>query len=119
MKASVMPLVRSLPLPRLARPVLIVWVFVAIVLCLVGLTIYGSRVLSAGRAFLALESDRAKAEKDAIYYLGRFAADGQDDDYLAFERAMGRIDKARSLRKLPVAGFASTTRVEALERQAD
>src|SRR5690349_14672531 len=118
MKPSAIPLVRSLPLPRFSRPVAIVWVFVAIVLCLVGLVVYGSGVLSAGRAFLAVESDRAKAEKDAIYALGRFAAGGQEDDYVAFERAMGKVDRARSLRRFPV-GFASTDRVRDLSARAD
>src|SRR5436190_11221518 len=119
MKASVFPLVRSLPLPRLARPVLIVWVFVAIVLCLVGLTIYGSQVLSAGRAYLALESERVKAEKDAIYHLGRFAAEGTEEDLVAFQRSMGKIDKARSLRQLPVAGFAPVQRIQELSAATD
>src|SRR5690349_18646709 len=113
MKPSAIPLVRSLPLPKFSRPVAIVWVFVAIVLCLMGLVVYGSGVLSAGRAFLAIESERAKAEKDAIYALSGFAAGGEEDDYFAFERAMGKVNKARALRRLPV-GFASTDRVRDL-----
>jgi len=119
MKTSVFPLVRSLPLPRLARPVLIVWVFVAIVVCLVGLTIYGSGVLSNGRAYLALEGERVKAEKDAIYHLTRFVQDGSEEDIAAFERAIGKIEKARGLRQLPVAGFAPTQRIQELSAATD
>ena len=118
MKPSAIPLVRSLPLPKFSRPVAIVWVFVAIVLCLAGLVVYGSGVVSAGRAFLANESERAKAEKDAIYALSGFAAGGQEEDYLAYERAMGKVERARTMRRFPV-GFASTDRVRELSARAD
>jgi diguanylate cyclase (GGDEF)-like protein/PAS domain S-box-containing protein len=119
MKTPMVPLVHSLPLPRVARPVLIVWLFVAIVLCLAGLTLYGSRLVSAGRTYLAVESERAKAEKDAVYHLVRFATDGNEDDFVAFERAMAKIEKAKGLRRLPVAGFASAERVTRLSGSAD
>jgi len=118
MKPSAIPLLRSLPLPKFTRPVAIVWVFAAIVLCLVGLIVYGSGVLSAGRAYLGIESERAKAEKDAIFALSGFAANGQEEDYLAYERALGKVEKARALRRFPV-GFASTDRVRELSAQAD
>ena len=48
MKPSAIPLVRSLPLPRFSRPVAIVWVFVAIVLCLVGLVVFSEDALFVG-----------------------------------------------------------------------
>jgi len=118
MKPPAIPLLRSLPLPKFTRPVAIVWVFAAIVLCLVGLIVYGSGVLSAGRAYLGIESERAKAEKDAIFALSGFAANGQEEDYLAYERAMGKVEKARALRRFPV-GFASTDRVRELSARAD
>ena len=52
------------PLRAAARPVLIVWVFVLIVLCLLGLTVYSSQLLSSGRAFVSAESTWAKAQKE-------------------------------------------------------
>ena len=88
----------SARLPPGGRPVLIVWVFVGIVLCLLGLTVYSSQLLSAGRAFVAAESTWAKAQKDAVYHLTRYALERSDADFTAYDRAMAVIDGDRRAR---------------------
>ena len=113
-----LPLLSSVPLPRRVRPVLIVWVFVAIVGCLLVLTLYSSDLLSASRAYVAAESERAKAQKDAVFSLLRYSSDGQEDDYLAFERAMGRIEKARNVSRMPFAELAPLERIQALSKRS-
>ncbi len=80
------------------RPVAIVWLFVGIVICLLGLTVYSARLLSAGHAFIAAESDWSKAQKDAVYYLTRYATDRSRVDYDAYLRAMAVIDGDRAAR---------------------
>ena len=46
------PILTSSPLPRWVHPILIVWLFVAIVICLAGLTVYSSHLQSEARALL-------------------------------------------------------------------
>ena len=65
---------------------LIVWLFVAIVICLLGLTVYSSQLLSSGRAFIAAESEWSKAQKDAVFYLTRYATERSEGDFEAFHR---------------------------------
>ncbi len=86
------------PLRARARPVAIVWMFVGIVICLLGLTVYSSQLLSAGRAFVSAESTWSKAQKDAVFYLTRFAMDRQPADYDAFERSIAVLDGDRVAR---------------------
>src|SRR4051812_45549112 len=74
--------------PRGRRLVVIVWVFVAIVICLLTAAVYSVELLSAGRAFVGAEGQWSRAQKDAAYYLTRYAQDGREEDYRAFERAM-------------------------------
>ncbi len=81
-----------------SRPVLIVWVFVVIVLCLLGLTVYSSQLLSSGRAFVSAESTWAKAQKDAVYHLTRYALERNDADLQAYERAMLVVEGDRRAR---------------------
>jgi diguanylate cyclase (GGDEF)-like protein/PAS domain S-box-containing protein len=78
--------------------VLIVWLFVAIVICLLGLTVYSSQLLSSGRAFISAESEWSKAQKDAVFYLTRYATERSEGDYEAFERAMRVIEGDRRAR---------------------
>jgi diguanylate cyclase (GGDEF)-like protein/PAS domain S-box-containing protein len=87
------------PLPKGGRPVIIVWLFVGIVICLLGLTVYSAQLLSAGRALVGLESAWAKAQKDAVFFLTRYATHGTEEDYLAFEKAMGVVDGERLARQ--------------------
>ena len=77
---------------------LIVWLFVAIVICLLGLTVYSSQLLSSGRAFIAAESEWSKAQKDAVFYLTRYATERSEGDYEAFQRAIRVIEGDRAAR---------------------
>jgi diguanylate cyclase (GGDEF)-like protein/PAS domain S-box-containing protein len=92
------PLLATRALPAAGRPVLIVWLFVAIVIFLLGLTVYSSQLLSSGRAFIAAESEWSKAQKDAVFYLTRYAAERSEGDYEAFERAMHVMEGDRRAR---------------------
>ncbi|MGE5097576.1 MAG: hypothetical protein ACM3SO_20740, partial [Betaproteobacteria bacterium] len=98
------PFLADGPLPAGGRPVLIVWLFVGIVICLLGLTIYSVQLLGAGRAFVAAEGVWSKAQKDAAYYLSRYAVDRSEDSYQAFERAIAVLEGDRRAR----AEFART-----------
>ncbi len=90
----------STPGPALARarPVGIVWVFVGIVVCLLAITVYSAHLLSSGNAFIAAESAWSKAQKDAVFYLTRYAAERSEDDYEAYRNAMAVIDGDRLAR---------------------
>src|SRR6516162_8777521 len=82
----------SVRVPLRSRPVAIVWLFVGIVIFLLGLTVYSAHLLSSGRAFVAAENHWAKAQKDAVLYLTRYAMDRQEEDYEAYRRSMGVLD---------------------------
>ncbi|HSN21380.1 MAG TPA: hypothetical protein VLS49_11920, partial [Usitatibacter sp.] len=84
-------------MPR-SRPVAIVWLFVGIVICLLGLTVYSARLLSAGHAFITGEGLWAKAQKDAVFYLARYAEEGSEADYGSYRTAMRVIEGDRSAR---------------------
>jgi diguanylate cyclase (GGDEF)-like protein/PAS domain S-box-containing protein len=84
--------------PRGNRPATIVWLFAAIVICLLGIAIYSSQLMSAGRALVGLEGAWAKAQKDAVYFLARYAAQGGEDDFRSFEKAMATLDAERGAR---------------------
>ncbi len=86
------------PLPVRARPVVIVWLFVGIVICLLALTVYSSQLLSAGRAFIAAESTWAKSQKDAVFFLTRYAMDRSPDDFEAYQKAIAVLDGDRVAR---------------------
>jgi diguanylate cyclase (GGDEF)-like protein/PAS domain S-box-containing protein len=75
-------------IPRGRRLVLIVWVFVAIVVCLLIAAVYSVELLSAGRAFVGAEGQWSRSQKDAAFYLTRYALYSEDADYKAFERAI-------------------------------
>ena len=93
--ASTFPMKRALPR---SRPVAIVWVFVGIVILLLGLTVYSARLLSSGQAFIAGEALWAKSERDAAFHLSRYAAGRGEPDYAAFRRAMGVLESDRAAR---------------------
>lgn len=74
--------------PRGRRLVLIVWLFVGIVVCLLVAAVYSVELLSAGRAFVGAEGQWSRAQKDAAYYLSRYALTRDEALYDAFERAI-------------------------------
>jgi len=114
------PLVTRGPLPKRARPVLIVWLFVGIVICLLGLTVYSSKLQSAGRAFAAAESQWAKATKDAVFFLSRYAAAGIERDFQSYERAMAVVEESRTaVLAYPFIRVAPMKQVKALWSRAD
>jgi diguanylate cyclase (GGDEF)-like protein/PAS domain S-box-containing protein len=92
----------SLPSARTGRvrtrPVAIVWVFVGIVICLLGLTVYSAQLLASGQAFISAESMWAKAQKDAVFYLARYAVDHSEDDWRAYRQALDVIEGDREAR---------------------
>jgi diguanylate cyclase (GGDEF)-like protein/PAS domain S-box-containing protein len=75
-------------LPRGRRLVVIVWVFVGIVICLLTAAVYSVELLAGGRAFVGAEGQWSRAQKDATFYLTRYALNGAEEDYRSFERAM-------------------------------
>jgi diguanylate cyclase (GGDEF)-like protein/PAS domain S-box-containing protein len=75
-------------IPRARRLVVIVWLFVGIVVCLLTAAVYSVELLAAGRAFVGAEGQWSRAQKDAAFYLTRYALNGLEEDYRAFERAM-------------------------------
>ncbi len=108
------------PLPRWVHPILIVWLFVAIVICLAGLTVYSSHLQSEARALIGSGSEWAKSQKDAAYFLSRYAADGAEEDLFAYERAMARADAARDVRLgFPFLGVGPVRRVGELSAEGD
>jgi diguanylate cyclase (GGDEF)-like protein/PAS domain S-box-containing protein len=80
------------------RPVAIVWVFVGIVICLLGLTVYSAQLLASGQAFISAESMWAKAQKDAVFYLSRYAVDHSEEDWRAYRQALDVIEGDREAR---------------------
>jgi diguanylate cyclase (GGDEF)-like protein/PAS domain S-box-containing protein len=74
--------------PRGRRLVVIVWVFAGIVLCLLTAAVYSVELLSAGRAFVGAEGQWSRSQKDAAFYLTRYALNSDEEDYQAFERAI-------------------------------
>jgi diguanylate cyclase (GGDEF)-like protein/PAS domain S-box-containing protein len=75
-------------IPRARRLVVIVWLFAGIVVCLLTAAVYSVELLAAGRAFVGAEGQWSRAQKDAAFYLTRYALNGLEEDYRAFERAM-------------------------------
>ena len=84
-------------LPR-ARTGVIVWVFVAIIVTLLALTLYSTQLLASGRIFAASMAHWSKAHRDAAFYLTRYAETSDPDAYLAFESAIGVLEGARAAR---------------------
>ena len=74
--------------PKGRRLVLIVWLFVGIVVCLLVAAVYSVELLSAGRAFVGAEGQWSRAQKDAAYYLSRYALTRDEALFDAFQRAI-------------------------------
>jgi diguanylate cyclase (GGDEF)-like protein len=60
--------------PETSSPFAIIWMFAAIVLCLLFLANFSFGVLSSARAYVGGESLWSKAQKDAVFHLQRYAA---------------------------------------------
>ena len=75
-------------LPVSKRLLLIIWPFLAIVILLVVLAMVSVDILSAGRAYVGGESLWSKAQKDAVYFLTRYAQTHSEEDYLNFRRSL-------------------------------
>ena len=65
---------------------------------MLALSVYSARLLSAGRAFVAGEAQWAKAQKDAVLHLMRYAAERDDAHLIAFERSIAVLDADRRAR---------------------
>ncbi|HLX24342.1 MAG TPA: EAL domain-containing protein [Usitatibacter sp.] len=74
--------------PRGRRLVVIVWLFAGIVVCLLVAAINSVDLLSAGRAFVGAEGQWSRAQKDAVFYLTRYAQTRDEALYDAFQHSI-------------------------------
>jgi diguanylate cyclase (GGDEF)-like protein/PAS domain S-box-containing protein len=74
--------------PQGRRLVVIIWLFVGIVFCLLALSYYSIAILSAGRAYVGGEGLWSKGQKDAVYFLTRYAKFRDEPDYQAYLQAI-------------------------------
>ena len=80
----------SSPAARSARsPFAIIWMFGAIVLCLLVLADFSFGVLSSVRAYVGGESRWSKAQKDAVFHLQKYAVTRAPDDLRRFRENVG------------------------------
>lgn len=71
-----------------SRLIGLVWPFVAVVLVQMAVAIVSLNTSSAVRAYVGGESLWSKGQKEAIYFLNRYAATGSETDYDAFEKSI-------------------------------
>src|ERR1700727_2819543 len=69
---------------RARSPFAIIWMFAAIVLCLLVLANFSFGVLSSVRAYVGGESRWSKAQKDAVFHLQRYAVTRAPEDLRRF-----------------------------------
>jgi diguanylate cyclase (GGDEF)-like protein len=62
------------PAPKTSSPFWVIWMFAAIVLCLLLLANFSFGLLSSIRAYVGGESLWSKAQKDAVFHLQKYAA---------------------------------------------
>ncbi len=74
--------------PKSRRVLRIVWPFLAIVVLLLILWSISMDILSATRAYVGGESLWSKAQKDAVFYLNRYAATHSETDYERYQEAI-------------------------------
>jgi len=74
--------------PKGRRVLRIVWPFLAIVVLLLFLWSISMDILSAARAYVGGESLWSKAQKDAVFYLNRYAATHSEIDYERYLEAI-------------------------------
>jgi diguanylate cyclase (GGDEF)-like protein len=70
-------------------PFAIIWMFGAIVLCLLVLADFSFGVLSSVRAYVGGESRWSKAQKDAVFHLQKYAVTRDPDDLRRFRENIG------------------------------
>jgi diguanylate cyclase (GGDEF)-like protein len=70
--------------PQARSPFAIIWMFAAIVLCLLLLADFSFGVLSSMRAYVGGESRWSKAQKDAVFHLQKYAVTHSRDDLRRF-----------------------------------
>jgi len=75
-------------LRRSKRMLLIISPFLAIVVVLLWLATESIDILAAGRAYVEGESLWSKSQKDAVFYLLRFAQTHAESDFHSYEKAM-------------------------------
>src|SRR5262245_46908867 len=73
---------------RSKRMLLILSPFLAIVVVLLWLATESIDILAAGRAYVEGESLWSKSQKDAVFYLLRFAQTHSESDFHSYEKAM-------------------------------
>src|ERR1700721_1696776 len=71
---------------RARSPFAIIWMFAAIVLCLLILANFSFGVLSSLRAYVGGESKWSKAQKDAVFHLQKYAITRAPDDLRRFRQ---------------------------------
>ncbi|MGC2459753.1 MAG: EAL domain-containing protein [Steroidobacteraceae bacterium] len=74
----------SVAAPKTSSPFAIVWIFAAIVLCLLILANFSFGLLSSVRAYVGGESLWSKAQKDAVYHLQKYAASRAPEELRQF-----------------------------------
>jgi len=74
--------------PRGRRLVVIVWLFAGIVVALLVAAINSVDLLSAGRAFVGAEGQWSRAQKDAVFYLTRYAQTHDEALYDSFQHSI-------------------------------
>jgi diguanylate cyclase (GGDEF)-like protein len=70
-------------------PFAIIWMFAAIVLCLLALANFSFGVLSSVRAYVSGESRWSKAQKDAVFHLQKYAVTRAPQDLQRFHENIG------------------------------
>src|SRR6202049_4244981 len=70
--------------PDTSSPFAILWMFAAIVLCLLILANFSFGLLSSLRAYVGGESMWSKAQKDAVFHLQKYAANRTPEDLRQF-----------------------------------
>ncbi|MBA5635473.1 sensor domain-containing diguanylate cyclase [Duganella sp. LX20W] len=73
------------------RLILIAWLFSAIIVLVLLFTYYGIGLLSAGRAYVGGEGLWSKAQKDAVFALGRYTRYHEESDFDTYRAALDVI----------------------------
>lgn len=110
--------------PRGRRLVVIVWLFAGIVICLLIAAINSVDLLSAGRAFVGAEGQWSRAQKDAVFYLSRYAQTRDEALYDAFQHAIAvplgtRKARIEMVKKDPDLALVRTGFLEGRNHPAD
>jgi diguanylate cyclase (GGDEF)-like protein len=74
--------------PQARSPFAIIWMFAAIVLCLLFLANFSFGVLSSVRAYVGGESRWSKAQKDAVFHLQKYAVTRDPADLRRFREML-------------------------------